>query len=252
MTQTHTSQPLLAAQNLRVNYGEVQALTGASLTLKAGEICGLVGMNGSGKSTLFKAIMGVVPASGQVSIAGLAPAAARRQGLVSYVPQKEEIDFSFPLSVRDLVSQGRYGKLGITRRLRADDRQAVDQALARVGLTDLADRQIGQLSGGQRKRAFVARGLAQEAQLILLDEPFAGVDKSSENMLISLFKELRDAGAGILISTHDLANLADLADRAALLRQTILMEGPPRQVLAPENLVRAFGMDPLASPTRED
>lgn len=252
MTNTNTSQPLLTAQNLRVNYGEVQALTGASLTLKSGEICGLVGMNGSGKSTLFKAIMGVVPASGQVTLAGLPPAAARRQGLVSYVPQKEEIDFSFPLSVRDLVSQGRYGKLGITRRLRAKDRQAVDQALARVGLSDLADRQIGQLSGGQRKRAFVARGLAQEAQLILLDEPFAGVDKTSENMLIALFKELRDAGAGILISTHDLANLADLADRAALLRQTILMEGPPRQVLAPANLVRAFGMDPLASPTREN
>lgn len=252
MTDTNTSQPLLTAQNLRVNYGEVQALTGASLTLRAGEICGLVGMNGSGKSTLFKAIMGVVPASGQVTLAGLTPAAARRQGLVSYVPQKEEIDFSFPLSVRDLVSQGRYGKLGITRRLGAKDRQAVDQALERVGLSDLADRQIGQLSGGQRKRAFVARGLAQEAQLILLDEPFAGVDKTSENMLIALFKELRDAGAGILISTHDLANLADLADRAALLRQTILMEGPPRQVLAPANLVRAFGMDPLASPTRED
>lgn len=252
MTNTKTSKPLLTAQNLRVNYGEVQALTGASLTLKSGEICGLVGVNGSGKSTLFKAIMGVVPASGQVTLAGLPPATARRQGLVSYVPQKEEIDFSFPLSVRDLVSQGRYGKLGITRRLGAKDRQAVDQALERVGLSDLADRQIGQLSGGQRKRAFVARGLAQEAQLILLDEPFAGVDKTSENMLIALFKELRDAGAGILISTHDLANLADLADRAALLRQTILMEGPPRQVLAPANLVRAFGMDPLASPTRED
>lgn len=252
MTFTKTSQPLLTAQDLRVNYGEVQALTGASLTLEAGQICGLVGMNGSGKSTLFKAIMGVVPASGQVTIAGLSPAAARRQGLVSYVPQKEEIDFSFPLSVRDLVSQGRYGKLGITRRLRASDRQAVNQALDRVGLSDLADRQIGKLSGGQRKRAFVARGLAQEARLLLLDEPFAGVDKTSENMLIALFKELRDVGAGILISTHDLANLADLADRAALLRQTVLLEGPPQQVLAPQNLVQAFGMNPLADPTREN
>lgn len=252
MTFTKTSQPLLTAQDLRVNYGEVQALTGASLTLEAGQICGLVGMNGSGKSTLFKAIMGVVPASGQVTIAGLSPAAARRQGLVSYVPQKEEIDFSFPLSVRDLVSQGRYGKLGITRRLRASDRQAVNQALDRVGLSDLADRQIGKLSGGQRKRAFVARGLAQEARLLLLDEPFAGVDKTSETMLISLFKELKEAGAGILISTHDLANLADLADRAALLRQTVLLEGPPQQVLAPQNLVQAFGMNPLADPTREN
>lgn len=242
--------PLLELTDVTVTYGApgtglVHALSRASLTVESGQICGLVGMNGSGKSTLFKAVMGVAPAHGRVLIAGLAPREARKQGLVSYVPQKEEIDFSFPVSVYDLVAQGRYGRLGLTRRLGAADRAAVSEALERVGLTDLAHRQIGNLSGGQRKRAFVARGLAQEARLLLLDEPFAGVDKTSETMLIGLFKELRDSGAGILISTHDLANLADLADTAVLLRNRVLMAGEPTTVLAPENIVRAFGMNPL-------
>ncbi|ORC22800.1 ABC transporter [Rothia nasimurium] len=242
--------PLLELTDVTVTYGApgtglVRALNRAALTVESGQICGLVGMNGSGKSTLFKAVMGVVPARGRVLLAGQSPRAARKQGLVSYVPQKEEIDFSFPVSVYDLVAQGRYGRLGLTRRLGAADRAAVSEALERVGLTDLAHRQIGNLSGGQRKRAFVARGLAQEARLLLLDEPFAGVDKKSEAMLVNLFKELRADGAGILISTHDLANLAELADTAVLLRNRVLLAGEPATVLAPENIVRAFGMNPL-------
>lgn len=236
---------LLDIRDVTVTYGDVQALRGARLAVDAGSVCGLVGMNGSGKSTLFKAVMGVAPASGSVTIDGMAPKAARKAGVVSYVPQREDIDFSFPVSVRDVVAQGRYGRLGFTRRLRAEDRAAVDEALERVELTDLAHRQIGNLSGGQRKRAFVARGLAQGAKLLLLDEPFAGVDKRSETMLVALLRELRDAGAGILVSTHDLANLADLADTAVLLRNEVLMAGDPAIVLAPENLVRAFGMNPL-------
>lgn len=238
-------QPLLVAHEVSVSYGSVRALFAASLSVPTGEICGLVGMNGSGKSTLFKAVMGVIPAEGQVLIDGVTPQEARRRGLVSYVPQNEDIDFNFPVSVRDVVSMGRYGKLGPTRRLRTADRAAIDEALARVDLLELAHRQIGQLSGGQRKRAFVARGLAQGARLLLLDEPFAGVDKRSETMLLALFKELRDAGAGILISTHDLANLAELADTAVLLRNKVLLTGPPETVLAPHNLIRAFGMNPL-------
>ncbi|MFW0112645.1 metal ABC transporter ATP-binding protein [Rothia sp. CCM 9417] len=239
------TQDMLEISNVTVHYGQVAALSDASLSLAAGHICGLVGMNGSGKSTLFKSIMGLVPASGSVRIAGLSPRQARRQGLVSYVPQSEDIDFSFPLSVRDIVSQGRYGRLGLTRRLKKEDVQAVDQALERVGLEQLSHRQIGNLSGGQKKRAFVARGLAQGARILLLDEPFAGVDKKSEAMLISLFKELRDSGASILISTHDLANLADLADSAVLLRNRVISRGSPQEVLEPSNLIRAFGVDPL-------
>ena len=166
-----------------------------------------------------------------------------RAGLVSYVPQSEEIDWTFPISVREVVSMGRYRNLGITRRLRAADRAAVDEALARVELTDLADRQIGALSGGQRKRAFVARAIAQGAQLLLLDEPFAGVDKRSEAMLIQVIEQLRDEGATVLVSTHDLASLRQFADEALLLRGDILMHDTPEKVLAPENLVRAFGME---------
>ena len=137
---------------------------------------------------------------------------------------------------------GRYRGLGITRRLRATDKQAVEHALERVELTELAHRQIGALSGGQRKRAFVARAIAQGARLLLLDEPFAGVDKRSESMLIQVLKQLRSEGATVLVSTHDLASLRAFADDALLLRQTILMHDTPQAVLAPENLVQAFGM----------
>ena len=210
---------LLSCENVHVNYGPVRALTGASFTLDTGRICGLIGMNGSGKSTLFKAIMGVVPAhAGTITLDGQAVGGKRahrhRAGLVSYVPQSEEIDWTFPISVREVVSMGRYRTLGITRHLRAADRTAVDEALARVELTDLADRQIGALSGGQRKRAFVARAIAQGARLLLLDEPFAGVDKRSEAMLIQVIEQLRDEGATVLVSTHDLATLRQFADEA--------------------------------------
>ena len=257
---------LLSCENVHVNYGPVRALTGASFTLDTGRICGLIGMNGSGKSTLFKAIMGVVPMhAGSITLDGQPVGGNRgctsgrpgggtrgsrgknahhhRAGLVSYVPQSEEIDWTFPISVREVVSMGRYRNLGITRRLRAADRAAVDEALARVELTDLADRQIGALSGGQRKRAFVARAIAQGAQLLLLDEPFAGVDKRSEAMLIQVIEQLRDEGATVLVSTHDLASLRQFADEALLLRGEILMHDTPEKVLAPENLVRAFGME---------
>lgn len=246
---------LLTCDNVHVNYGPVRALTGASFTLGTGRICGLIGMNGSGKSTLFKAIMGVVPMhAGSITLDGQPVGGNRtgsrgknahhhRAGLVSYVPQSEEIDWTFPISVREVVSMGRYRNLGITRRLRAADRAAVDEALARVELTDLADRQIGALSGGQRKRAFVARAIAQGAQLLLLDEPFAGVDKRSEAMLIQVIEQLRDEGATVLVSTHDLASLRQFADEALLLRGDILMHDTPEKVLAPENLVRAFGME---------
>ena len=163
-------ETLLSVENLGVNYGSVQALHNATFRLGAGSICGLIGMNGSGKSTLFKAIMGVTPAhTGSVEIAGGDPAAARKSGVVSYVPQSEEIDWSFPVSVRDVVAMGRYRTLGPTRRLHSKDKQALAHALERLELTDLAARQIGALSGGQRKRAFVARAIAQGARLLLLE-----------------------------------------------------------------------------------
>ena len=152
-----------------VHYKDVVALQQATLRLEKGRICGLVGMNGSGKSTLFKTIMGLVnPDAGSVTIAGETPAKARRSGAVSYVPQSEDVDWQFPLSVQDVVMMGRYGHMGLSRRPRKADKLAVADALERVELSDFAQRQIGQLSGGQKKRTFVARGIAQGATTLLL------------------------------------------------------------------------------------
>ena len=241
-----SAPPALEVRGLTVRYGEVSALEDVSLTLGTGRVCGLVGMNGSGKSTLFKTVMGTVrPRSGTVVVAGGSPAAARRKGLVGYVPQSEDVDWTFPLSVREVVETGRYGHLGPTRRLRAADRAAVAEALERVGLADLAHRQVGRLSGGQRKRAFLARAVAQGAATLLLDEPFAGVDRTSEATITELLRALAAEGASVLVSTHDLQALPDLADEAVLLMRRVLLHGPSAEVLRPENLALAFGLDPL-------
>lgn len=238
--------PALHVDDVTVRYGEVLALDRVRLTVYPGRVCGLIGMNGAGKSTLLKAIMGLItPEHGTVQVNGEKPVTARRAGVVGYVPQSEAVDWSFPLSVRDVVTTGRYGRMGFTRRARRTDRDAVDMALARVHLTELADRQIGQLSGGQRKRAFVARGIAQGASVLLLDEPFAGVDKRSEATLTRLLRELAADGATILISTHDLHALPDLADEAVLLLRKVLMHAAPEEALRPENLALAFGLDVL-------
>jgi manganese transport system ATP-binding protein len=240
------SAPAVTVQDLTVRYGDVLALKDASLELKNSRICGLVGMNGSGKSTLFKAIMGLVkPDSGTVRVNGGTPAQARKSAAIGYVPQSEDVDWAFPVSVQDVVMMGRYGHMGFTRRPSKADKLAVDEALERVELTDYAQRQIGQLSGGQKKRAFVARGIAQDASILLLDEPFAGVDKRSEATITRLLREQAAAGAAILISTHDLHALPELADEAVLLMQRVLMHGDPKTVLRPENLALAFGLDVL-------
>lgn len=235
---------VISVSDLTVRYGPVLALSGVSLDLEPGRIIGVIGMNGSGKSTLFSAIMGTVRlAAGRVRLFGGDQAEARRANRVSYVPQAERVDWDFPLSVRDVVMMGRYGRMGITRRPRDLDRDAVESAIDRVGLTDLADRQIGELSGGQRKRVFVARGIAQEADLMLLDEPFAGVDKGSEGTIIELLRDLADEGRGILISTHDLAGVPELCDEVVLLKNRVLFHGPPAEALSPERLAMAFGLE---------
>lgn len=240
------SAPAIQVEDVTVHYGPVLALDGASLTLEPGRVCGLVGMNGSGKSTLFKTVMGAVaPDRGTVRVGGLSPARARKSGVLGYVPQSEDVDWSFPLSVRDVVLTGRYGHMGFTRRPRRADHDAVEHALERVELTDHADRQIGQLSGGQKKRAFVARGIAQQATVLLLDEPFAGVDKRSEATIGRLLRELASDGATILVSTHDLQALPDLADEAILFLRKVLLHGRPAEVLQPENLAMAFGLNVL-------
>jgi len=234
----------IRVENVSVHYGEVHALDHVDLTLNSGSVCGLIGMNGSGKSTLFKVIMGMIkPDNGSVRIAGLDAAAARKSGRVGYVPQSEDVDWTFPISVRDVVMMGRYGHLGFLRRPRRADREAVAAALERVELTEFADRQIGQLSGGQKKRAFVARGIAQDASILLLDEPFAGVDKRSEATISTLLRELAADGRSILVSTHDLHAVPKLCDEAVLLMRKVLVHSDPNTVLQPENLALAFGLD---------
>jgi len=233
---------VLEVAGLTVRYGAVTALEEVTFGLERGTVTGLVGMNGSGKSTLFKAVMGLArPESGTVRLLGGPPERARRQGAVAYSPQSEDVDWTFPVCVRDVVRMGRYGRLGPTRRLRDEDEEHVDTALATTGLTDLADRQIGALSGGQRKRVFVARGLAQEADLLLLDEPFAGVDRHTQHTLTTLLRDLAAAGRTVLVSTHDLDNLAALCDEAILLHRRVILQASPHEVLRPENLARAFG-----------
>ncbi|WNF41777.1 metal ABC transporter ATP-binding protein [Rhodococcus sp. SG20037] len=234
----------IRVENVSVHYGEVHALDHVDLTLNSGSVCGLIGMNGSGKSTLFKVIMGMIkPDNGSVRIAGLDATTARKSGRVGYVPQSEDVDWTFPISVRDVVMMGRYGHLGFLRRPRRADREAVAEALERVELTEFADRQIGQLSGGQKKRAFVARGIAQDASILLLDEPFAGVDKRSEATISMLLRELASDGRSILVSTHDLHAVPKLCDEAVLLMRKVLVHSDPDTVLQPENLALAFGLD---------
>lgn len=235
-----------------VRYGDVLALDGASLAVRPGRVTGLVGMNGSGKSTLFKTVMGLArPDRGRVRVLGADPDAARRRGLVGYVPQSDEIDWGFPVSVREVVMMGRYGHQRLTRRPRPADHTAVAEALDRVELTELAGRQIGQLSGGQRKRAFLARGIAQEAPVLLLDEPFAGVDKRTEATIVRLLRELADDGRTILVSTHDLHALPQLADESILLLHQVLFHGPTTDALRPDRLARAFGLDAELDLSRE-
>ncbi|GAA2232734.1 metal ABC transporter ATP-binding protein [Rarobacter faecitabidus] len=229
-----------------VRYGDLVALDDVTVRVESGGICGLVGMNGAGKSTLMKAAMGVIrPGGGTVRLAGRAPGEARRAGVVAYVPQSEAVDWDFPISVREVVTMGRYGFMRPGRRASRADIRCVDEAIERVELPDLTERPIGQLSGGQRKRVFVARAIAQRASVLLLDEPFAGVDKRTEATITRLLRELAAGGASVLIATHDLAALPELATEAVLLARSVIAHGTPVDVLAPANLARAFGMDPL-------
>jgi manganese/iron transport system ATP-binding protein len=233
----------ILAEGVTVTYQSgVTALVDASFAIPRGTITALVGVNGAGKSTLFKAIMGFLPlARGKIRLLGLPVREALRQNLVAYVPQAEEVDWSFPILVEDVVMMGRYGRMGFMRRASAKDRAAVDEALARLGLGDLRHRQIGELSGGQKKRVFLARALAQESRIILLDEPFTGVDVTTEEQIVSLLRTLRDAGHVMLVSTHNLGSVPDFCDRTILVKGTVLAHGPTETIFTRDNLERAFG-----------
>jgi manganese/iron transport system ATP-binding protein len=219
-----------------------QALSDASFRLGAGTICALVGVNGSGKSTLFKSIMGFVnPTAGRVRIHGMPVKESLKKHLVAYVPQSEDVDWQFPVSVWDVVMMGRYGAMNFMRIPRAADKRLVEESLRRVSMWEFRDRQIGELSGGQKKRVFLARALAQEGRVILLDEPFTGVDVKTEEAIIGLLHELRKSGAIIFVSTHNLGSVPEFCDQVVLINRTVLAYGPTAEVFTAQNLAAAFG-----------
>lgn len=233
----------IVAEDVTVTYRNgLTALRHASFSVPKGTITALVGVNGAGKSTLFKAIMGFVPvAGGKVTILGLSVREALKQNLVAYVPQAEEVDWTFPVLVEDVVMMGRYGHMNWLRIPTKRDHEMVEEALSRVNMAGFRKRQIGELSGGQRKRVFLARALAQEGQVILLDEPFTGVDVTTEEQIIELLGKLRDEGRVMLVSTHNLGSVPDFCDRTVFVKGTVIASGPTAETFTEANLERAFG-----------
>jgi manganese/iron transport system ATP-binding protein len=233
----------LSVRNATVTYRNGHtALRDATFKIPAGTITALVGVNGSGKSTLFKAIMGFVGlAAGEITILGQPVNAALKKNVVAYVPQSEDIDWNFPVLVEDVVMMGRYGHMNMMRIARAVDHEAVAAALARVGMSDFRKRQIGELSGGQKKRVFLARALAQDGRVILLDEPFTGVDVNTEDAIVKLLRSLRDEGRVMLVSTHNLGSVPEFCDRTVLLNRTVLAYGPTVEIFTQANLEKTFG-----------
>ena len=233
----------ITANDVTVTYRNGHtALRNASFEIPTGTITALVGVNGAGKSTLFKAIMGFVPAAkGEITVLGMPVKDALRQNIVAYVPQSEEVDWSFPVLVEDVVMMGRYGHMGFLRRPKQTDHEAVTSALERVNMIDFRHRQIGELSGGQRKRVFLARALAQEGKVVLLDEPFTGVDVQTEDAIITLLGEMRDEGRVMLVSTHNLGSVPEFCDRTVLVKETVLAYGPTETTFTHDNLELAFG-----------
>ncbi len=233
----------LRLRDVSVTYRSgLTAVEHASFDIPRGSITALVGVNGSGKSTLFKSIMGFVPLSaGQVEILGRPARAALADNQVAYVPQAEEVDWSFPVLVEDVVMMGRYGHMNWLRHPKPRDRELVTASLARVNMLDFRKRQIGELSGGQKKRVFLARALAQESRVILLDEPFTGVDVTTEEQIVQLLKDLRSEGRVMLVSTHNLGSVTEYCDRAVVINRRVLAAGPTEEVFTQATLEEAFG-----------
>src|SRR5690606_24879026 len=230
----------LEVRNLTVAYRRRPALWDINLTVPGGRMVGIVGPNGAGKSTLIKAVLGLVPAaSGTVLIYGR-PYAEQRH-LVGYVPQRESVDWDFPINVLDVTLMGRYGRLGLGRRPTREDREVALQCLRQVGMADLAHRQISQLSGGQQQRVFLARALAQDASVYFMDEPFAGVDAATEKAIIALLESMKEQGKTVFVVHHDLPTVQEYFDWVILLNVRLIASGPTAEVFTMENLQRTYG-----------
>jgi len=231
--------PILEAVGLSVRYNSRLALEEVSFDLVTGERVAVVGPNGAGKSTLFKVIAGVLsPSAGEVKVAGHCPGS---HICIAYVPQRSEVDWTFPVTVADVVMMGRAGRIGLLRRPGRGDWAYVRQCLAVVGMADLAQRQIGELSGGQQQRMFIARALAQEAALMLMDEPLTGLDVPAQEDIFRILDELRARGVTVMVATHDLNLAAERFDRVMLLHSRLLGFGQPAEVFTAGRLQEAYG-----------
>ena len=235
-----TGAAALEVRRMTVSYGSRPVLWDVDATFPPGALSAIVGPNGAGKSTLLRASLGLLPMdAGQVYIEGRPARSALDR--VAYVPQRDSVDWDFPITVREVVEMGRYPATGWIRRVPRADRVIVDECLERVGMAPYARRQIGQLSGGQRQRVFIARALAQEAPVLLMDEPFAGVDARTEAALLDLLRELRDAGSSVVVVHHDLGTVRGAFDWALVLNVRSVAAGPVSEVIVPEVLRRAYG-----------
>lgn len=244
--------PALAVHDLTVAYRDKPVLWDIDLEVMPGALMGIIGPNGAGKSTLIKAVLGLVkPASGEVRIFGKPYQEQRR--LVGYVPQRGSVDWDFPTSALDVVMMGMYGKLGWVRRPGKAERERALECLDQVGMTAFAARQISQLSGGQQQRVFLARALAQDAQLYLMDEPFVGVDATTEQAILGLLRGLQRQGKTVLVVHHDLETVSSAFDHVAILNVRLIAAGRTAETLTPENLRKAYGarmLTRLELPTR--
>ncbi|MAI46476.1 MAG: metal ABC transporter ATP-binding protein [Hyphomicrobiaceae bacterium TMED74] len=230
----------LSVHGLTVSYGEKPAVFSVDGTFPAGEMIAIVGPNGAGKSTLLKAVLGIVkPLSGRVSVFGTPLSKARHR--LAYVPQRASVDWDFPTRVIDVVMMGLYRDLGLLRLVRSHHREKALRALDRVGMADFADRQIGQLSGGQQQRVFLARSLAQDADLYLLDEPFSGVDAATERAIVDVLKQLRGEQRTVVCVHHDLSTVDDYFDRVLLINVRKIAEGSVGSVFTEQNLQATYG-----------
>lgn len=236
----HTSgSPLLKVENLSLRYEGYSALEDVSFEIKSGERLAIVGPNGAGKSTLLKMIAGVLkPSQGVIHIYGHEPGG---HICIAYIPQRNQVDWRFPITVRDVVMMGRIGKLGLLRNPGKADWKIVEDALQIVGLSQLAKRQISQLSGGQQQRMFIARALAQEAELMLLDEPLTGLDLTSQEELFQILDRLQQQGVTVLLALHDLKLTAERFTQVMLLNRRLIAFGSPQEVFQPDNLMQAYG-----------
>ncbi len=231
--------PAIEVRDLTVSYGPVPALLDVSATIPPGTLVGVIGPNGSGKSTLIKAILGFLkPDVGEVRVFG--ETLDRARGRVAYVPQRGSVDWDFPITVRDVALMGRYGHVPWWRDLSARDREIADETLEMVRMSEYADRQIGQLSGGQQQRVFMARAMAQGADILLLDEPFSGVDAATERAILDVLDATKNSGRTLVVVHHDLATAAEYFDLLILLKQRLYALGPPELVLQPKLLSEVY------------